>query len=236
MLVPHFIKNDFPFLHQCFVTLLEINGSHAHRLKGLIEKLGILTLIVTDIDAGKKGEGEKARVSGVLPAKGDGQVTTNTTLKDWLPKKSEFDTLVELEFNKKLVEHDPLFAVRVAYQTSVQKTLSGEAGETVEIYPSTFEDSLVLQNLDFFKKLEGNDLTWKFREALSSAPDWNLVASKLYDGLKKGNKASFALDVLGGDGFEDITVPNYISEGLKWLEEKLRANKSDTLHNESKDG
>ncbi len=229
MLVPHFIKNNFPFLHQCFLTLLEINGSHAHRLKDLIEKLGLLTLIVTDIDAGKKGEGEKARTSSVLPAKGDDQVTTNATLKDWLPKKTEFDVLVEMAFNKKQVEHDLLFAVRVAYQTSVQKTLGGQPEKTVDIFPSTFEDSLVLQNVAFFRKLEGNDLTRKFRDALASEPNWNLVASKLYDALKTGSKASFALDVLSGEGFEKITVPNYIAEGLEWLEERLRAKKSDIL-------
>ncbi len=229
MLVPHFIKNRFPFLHQCFVTLLEINGSHAHRLKDLIEKLGLLTLIITDIDAGKKGEGETTRVSGVPPAKGDGQVTTNATLKNWLPKETEFDVLVEMAFDEKLVEHDQLFGVRVAYQIGVETASDGAKEEAATIFPSTFEDSMVLQNVDFFKKLQGNDLTSKIREALASAPDWSAVASKLYEALGKGSKASFALDVLSGDGFEALIVPNYIEEGLKWLEDRLRMNKSDML-------
>lgn len=236
MLVPHFIKNSFPFLHQCFVTLLEINGSHAHRLKDLIEKLGLLTLIITDIDAGKKGAGKKARVSGVLPAKGDSQVTTNATLKSWLPKEPEFDVLVEMAFDKKLVEHDQLFCVRVAYQTGVKKATNDASEETVTIYPSTFEDSMVLQNTDFFKKLQGNDLTSKIREALASAPDWSAVASQLYEALGNGSKASFALDVLGGEGFEGLTVPNYIAEGLKWMEDRLRTNKSDILPEGNEDG
>ena len=236
MLVPHFIKNGFPFLHQCFVTLLEINGSHAHRLKDLIEKLGLLTLIVTDIDAGKKGEGEKARVSSVQPAKGDGQVTTNATLKEWLPKNSEFDALVEMGIEKKVIEHDPLFAVRVAFQTSVAKTLGGGEAKKIEIFPSTFEDSMVLQNVEFFKKLDGNDLTRKIRDALDAAPDWKVTATELYSALDTGSKASFALDILSGDGFESLTVPNYIAEGLKWLENRLRANKSDILSKGDGDG
>ncbi|QPO13258.1 AAA family ATPase [Thalassospira sp. A40-3] len=229
MLVPHFIKNAFPFLHQCYVTLLEINGSHAHRLKDLIEKLGLLCLIVTDIDAGTRGTGKKATVSGVRPAKGDGQVTTNATLKEWLPKESDFDVLIDMAPAGKIAEHDPLFAVRVAYQTSVTKYKDGVPPAEVQVFPSTFEDSMVLQNVDFFKNLQGNDLTRKFRESLDSAPDWNAVAEGLYSALQNGSKASFALDVLSGDGFEGLSVPNYISEGLQWLEERLRVKKSDTL-------
>lgn len=229
MLVPHFIKNSFPFLHQCFVTLLEINGSHAHRLKDLIEKLGMLTLIITDIDAGKKGTGDKARASRVLPAKGVGQVTTNATLKSWLPEESDFDALVEMPFDKKIVEHDQLFSIRVAFQTGVKKTEDNGTEEIETIYPSTFEDSMVLQNVDYFKYLDGTDLTKKIADACTLAPDWSAVASSLYEALESGSKASFALDVLSGDGFEDLTVPNYIAEGLGWLEGRLRTNKSDIL-------
>ncbi len=236
MLVPHFIKNGFPFLHQCYVTLLEINGSHAHRLKDLIEKLGLLTLIVTDIDAGKKGTGEKARVSGVRPLKGDSQVTTNATLKDWLPKESKLDVLIDMAPDGKLVEHDPLFSVRVAYQTSVIKNQGGQPPAEIQVLPSTFEDSMVLQNIDFFKKLKGNDLTRKFREDLEAVPDWDTVTENLYNTLQAGSKASFALDVLSGDGFERLNVPNYISEGLKWLEDRLRVKKSDVLLTEGADG
>lgn len=235
MLVPHFIKTGFPFLHQCYVSLLEINGSHAHRLKDLIEKLGLLTLIITDIDAGKKGTGEKARIFGVRPLKGDGQVTKNATLKEWLPRESELDTLIDLAPAGKIVEHDPLFSVRVAYQTSVTKSKSRQPCAKVEILPSTFEDSLVLENIDFFKKLQGNDLTRKFRGNLEAVPDWDAVTESLYNSLQAGSKASFAFDVLSGDGFEGLSVPNYISEGLKWLEDRLRVRKSDVLLTEGVD-
>jgi len=236
MLVPHFISNSFPFLHQCFVTLLEINGSYAHRLKELIDKLGLLTLIITDIDAGKKAEGEKSRVKAVRPALGDDQQTTNPTLKDWLPKKSKFDELAKLPLDKKVVEAGPLSAVRVAYQIKIQKKLVGEPASVIEVYPSTFEDSLALENEDYFKSLKGFGMTKKFRDAFSKLPSWDAVAEELYVALEGGNKASFALDVLSGDGFEKITVPDYISEGLQWLEKRLRTNKSDVLPEVGDDG
>lgn len=236
MLVPHFIKNGFRFLHQCFVTLLEINGSHAHRLKPLIEKLGLLTLVVTDIDTGKKLGDENAKVSGAQPAIGEEQVTTNATLKNWIPKKSKFDELANLKFDDKSIDHDHLFAVRVAYQTVVEMPGKDGSASKLKIYPSTFEDSLVLQNIDFFRTLEGNGLTRKIRESIASTTDWNVVAEQLYDALSAGSKASLALDILSGDGFESLAVPNYIAEGLRWLESRLQTNKSDILPEGGKDG
>ncbi|MDR4471398.1 MAG: ATP-dependent endonuclease [Nitrospira sp.] len=50
MLVPNFIRAHYDELNQCYITLLEIGGSHAHRLKPLIDHLGLLTLIITDLD------------------------------------------------------------------------------------------------------------------------------------------------------------------------------------------
>ncbi len=50
MLLPHFIDNHYGQLNQTYISILEINGRHAHRLRGLIEALGIFCLIITDID------------------------------------------------------------------------------------------------------------------------------------------------------------------------------------------
>jgi predicted ATP-dependent endonuclease of OLD family len=53
ILVPHFVRtrSDYDFLKRRYVTWLEIGGSHAHRLRTLIDNLGLNTLIITDIDA-----------------------------------------------------------------------------------------------------------------------------------------------------------------------------------------
>ncbi|WP_315819412.1 TOPRIM nucleotidyl transferase/hydrolase domain-containing protein [Paraflavitalea speifideaquila] len=50
MLVPYFIKHHYPDLAKCYIALLEIGGSHSHTLKPLLQDLGIITLIITDID------------------------------------------------------------------------------------------------------------------------------------------------------------------------------------------
>lgn len=52
ILVPSFIKKSG--LDSYYISVIEINGRHAHSFRSLIEKLGIATLIVTDIDATEK--------------------------------------------------------------------------------------------------------------------------------------------------------------------------------------
>jgi len=80
MLLPNFIRAKYDTLNQCYITLLEIGGSHAHRLKPLIDHLGLLTLIITDLDTLDRTGG-----ISVQPAKGAGQKTGNATLRNWLP-------------------------------------------------------------------------------------------------------------------------------------------------------
>lgn len=80
MMLPNFIKNDFQRLHQDYITILEAGGSHAHKLKSLMDTLGPTILIIIDLDA-RKGE-------AVQPEIGEEQVTNNDTLKSWRPRKS----------------------------------------------------------------------------------------------------------------------------------------------------
>ena len=39
MLLPHFMRSKYPKLYQRYITILGVNGRHAHRLSPLIEKL-----------------------------------------------------------------------------------------------------------------------------------------------------------------------------------------------------
>jgi predicted ATP-dependent endonuclease of OLD family len=122
MLLPNFIRAHYDELNQCYITLLEIGGSHAHRLKSLIDHLGLLTLIVTDLDTLDKTGGVS-----VQPAMGAGQKTNNATLKTWVPRTDDVDVLLKAPVSTKIQSQteDELFAVRVAYQTPVTVTLPG---------------------------------------------------------------------------------------------------------------
>ena len=225
MLVPNFIRRYHEYLTQCYVTLMEINGSHAHRLKPLIDALGLLTLVISDLDAGEK---TKNGVTSKLPSRNTGLVTSNATLKQWAPKVEDVDGLLSASSDKKIVEGDQLFAVRVAYQTPVSIPNAAGTG-TEEALPSTFEDSLAFENLDFFSKLEGNGLAKKFATAINTQKGAEAIGQAFFAALDDGKKAEFALDILWSKDFNDVRCPKYICDGLKWLEGRLQTKQVDVL-------
>lgn len=222
MLGPHFIRNSYKTLHKRYVTLLEIGGSHAHRLRRLIEKLHLPTLIVTDLDPAEATKGWPK----TIPGRGAGHVTRNPTLRGWLPRVTKLDDLLDLSPDRKIDQKSALFAVRVAYQTPIIVSVKDAEEEAIA---STFEDALVYQNLDAFRNLKGKGLIKKFRDAITGSGDLAELSEKLRDALKGGQKAEFALDILFSDDVNDLAPPAYIAEGLKWLQSHLETTKVDQL-------
>jgi hypothetical protein len=128
--------------------------------------------------------------------------------------------LLDLSDTAKAHQIDELFAVRVAYQTPVDVMLP-KTGQTIEALPNTFEDSLVLTNADHFAQKTGRGLLRKFSKALNDSDSPAALGKKLFDALRDGDKAEFALNVLGDPDFPSLQMPAYMSEGLAWLEGKL---------------
>src|SRR5699024_11053058 len=95
LLIPYFIKENFSVLDSLYISILEIGGSHAHRLKPLIEELGLLTLIITDLDSAN--ENSNNRLEKAVPERGINQKTKNKTLKSWLPCKENIDELLDCD-------------------------------------------------------------------------------------------------------------------------------------------
>jgi predicted ATP-dependent endonuclease of OLD family len=216
MMVPHFIKNKFESLSSKYLSILEIGGSHAHTLRPLIDDLGIITLIITDLDSANSED------ESVQTKKGEGLKTGNSTLKKWHPKEENIDTLLDLEDIKKVTD-DGL--VRIAYQTEVHiaKNIFDKHKHTV--YPYTFEDSLAFSNLKTFKgKRIGNKFARKIYDAFNSGKNLDKIAEELFGYLKKngGAKAEFALDLLFYQDPENIDIPLYIEEGFQWLDKKIK--------------
>ncbi|RZI62553.1 MAG: ATP-dependent endonuclease [Rubrivivax sp.] len=225
MLIPNFIRAHYQVLHQSYVTLLEIGGSHAHRLRPLIDHLGLSTLIVTDLDS-LTGTGG----SSVQPALGAGQKTNNATLKTWVPELDDIDALMGAAPAAKTISDadDTLFAVRAAYQIPVDVTMPGATAKETA-YPYTFEDALVFENMDFFATFAGPGLNAKFRTAIANGGGVAAVGASMFEALKDGKKAEFALDVLMADEFNSLKVPTYIAEGLEWLLEQMKKKQVEIL-------
>jgi predicted ATP-dependent endonuclease of OLD family len=216
ILIPHFIREHFPLLNRRYISLLEIGGSHAHRLKSLIETLGLTTLIITDLDAS-----DKDSATAVPVRRGAEQVTSNPTLRNWLPKRETIDELLALTEQEKEWRRDALFAVRVAYQLPSQLQLG--QSETQEVIPHTFEDALILGDTGYFESLDGRGLTSKVSKTVKTKRPATELAQALFNEIRKDctRKAEFALDIMSAEKFKELAVPKYISEGLQWLQDRF---------------
>lgn len=216
MLLPHFIKKHFPTLDHRYLTILEVGGSHAHSFKPLIEDLALTTLIITDIDTRSV------------------QITSNPTLKEWLPRKEKLEDLLKASADDKtFVNKEANFSIRVAYQTPVRIELD-PSSPAIDIAPNTFEDALLYANVEIFKALEGKGLIKKFRSALAENKTADDLRAAVLKALETGNKAEFALEILFHKDPQEFNVPVYIGEGLKWLEEQFTRNEEEPAKNDNK--
>lgn len=240
ILIPHFIKNGFVKLNRSYVTLLEIGGSHAHRLRPLIEHLGLTTLIITDLDSVESTGRQKA----TPPVRGCNQLSGNATLKSWHPKLNQLDALIDLPAcDKEMSGNMPLFSIRVAYQTPIKVKIAQGDNEK-EALARTFEDALVFENLGLFKTLTDitlsdlGTLIRSFKNALNTKQiEVGTLSAELFKALEKGDKAEFALDLLYlGDALLKLKIPAYVHEGLVWIEKQLEANQPNILPPEGLEG
>lgn len=216
ILVPHFVRKreQYEYLRRCYITWLEIGGSHAHRLKSLLEHLGLNTLIITDLDA------KDAAGASVPPVRGSSLKSRNETLKTWVPAVEDLDTLLDKKPGE-IVLNDPSgYGIRVAYQQPISTKFKSK--EDKEALANTFEDALVYENLDLFQKMGGTGLMGRIRKSLDAASDLGDLAPRMRADLAKGGKAEFIMDLLDSDEIDTMKVPAYIDGGLRWLGAQLK--------------
>ena len=122
--------------------------------------------------------------------------------------------LTDKEFNS---------SIRISYQNPIEIVYNGEKQECLT---STFEDSIIYSNLDIFTGIKDTELYLnKISNIINSATGFDDMHQKIYDRIRNSSfkKAEFALDLLYEIDPEKIVVPQYIDEGLKWLESQLSA-------------
>ena len=224
ILVPSFLVKAG--LDSYYISVIEVNGRHAHSFRKLIEKIGIATLIVTDIDATetKVGEDGKERHPSVLTAKGKGYKTGNPSIKSWLPGKEQIDDLLALDEKEKLVNN-----VRIAFQTPVNVKWDKNKDDLTEVCPYTFEDALIFTNLELFRQegLKKMGAITTIANLLRHSDSANELQNKIFEKLESKSgfqKADFAISLLYKDDFADLIAPVYIQEGLEWMKSYLDSN------------
>ena len=227
ILVPRFIqKMD---LDAYYISIIEVNGSHANSFLNLIEKLGIPTLIVTDIDATQEErdeEGKKHKKS-VVPELGKGYKTRNASIKSWIEETDSIDALLSLPNEDKIKKN-----VRIAYQTPIEVKWIREPKENFTVYPYTFEDALIMKNLLLFHndELKKMGTITTIVNLIKSSESVAILQQKILEKLRpNGNfqKADFANQLLYAEDFDELEAPVYIQEGLEWIKENLDKNGQD---------
>lgn len=236
MLVPLFIERDFPELAKKYVSFLDIGGSHAHRLRPLVERLGIPTIVITDLDPVVPTMNAKGRVvrSAVHIAGQTNLECGNDTLTSWHPKQVEFQV-----YGKPTPAHlewisDSGVKVRFAWQLPVLAAS--------DQWPSSFEDSLILSNIDWFKALaeETDPITGekvKHRGTLAKViglvldhSDHGELVKELHAMLRGSfNKGDFAATLFERlNAGQALECPAYITDALTWLSCQLNITAGET--------
>lgn len=243
ILIPQFIKDRFEQLYRRYISYIEIEGNYVHIFRPLIEILGIDTLIITDLDSVDQS-GKKQQ-----PKKGVKQISSNPVINTWLfDDKKTIDILINLKEEER-VRTLPSTSSKVyfAFQQEINvdfSRLDGGfnkkfVGQTI---PRTFEDALLINNLEFIAQLpekidtlptkeksqlnkvvmiykNSNDLT-KLMESFYTGlnPDVKLV-----QGIGNITKAELALELLFiCDTNYTLNPPKYIELGLDWLNNRLK--------------
>lgn len=222
LLLPLVIERFVPDLRSCHLTILEVGGAFAYRFENLLGFLGLPTLVITDLDsvtaaaAAPLGD-EEATTGTACTVDTLDAVTSNQTLKQWLPKIGIIEDLLAAGIDAKApVTEDGLPGlVRVAYQTS--ETISWQ-GATELRAGRTLEEAFALRNLSWTQSADGKQLGLKIPKATELSI--KELHDKLFTRVKNFDKTSFALSVIAT---ADPTweSPDYIVEGLEWLREKL---------------
>lgn len=231
LLLPLIIERFVPELRSCHLTILEVGGAFAHKFEKLLAFLGLVSLVVTDLDSVQapstdqtdtdEADTEDADTGGDAQAKAScpvhtaGAMTSNQTLKQWIPKASSIADLLSKDAQSK-TSSDAAGKVRVAYQTKETVRWQGSSEERAG---RTLEEAFALQNLDWTQSAEGKYLGLQIAKAAHKSI--SELHDALYTRVKNFDKTQFALGVISAVE-QKWECPRYIVEGLIWLVDNLK--------------
>lgn len=209
MLLPLMINKVSPSLNNNYISILEVGGAYTHKFKDLLKFIKVKTLVITDIDSVNPDNKRKACATNTLNS-----VTSNATLKNWIPQKTLINDLnsvkVEGKFDGNLI--------RVCYQVK-------ECEENIHVARS-LEESIINKNLDFFKNKfnglddQGLEIEIEVKSKFELLKNENLVDDiDIYTlSPNSDEKSQFTFDLMTFKSETlDWEVPLYIREGLEWL-------------------
>lgn len=203
LLMNTMIEKSAPSLQRNYLTVLEVGGAYAYRFASLLEFLGLPYLIITDLDSVDPSERRT-----VCRADVNGSVSSNNSLKFFL-NKSTISDLIELKPEEQILANGTCY---VAFQKPI--SVHGYDSSN-SMYGRTFEEAFVYQNIQLFRE---NQIGLGI--GFPASKDFEAEYEAVFERVKSSSfkKTEFALDVASSTA--DWVTPQYIVDGLRWLEEK----------------
>lgn len=196
LVLPAMIRKVAPDLLFEYISVIEVGGAYAVKFKQLVEFLNLQTLVITDLDSADPGGRHKKVATSTVDA-----ITTNVTLKNWLPKSTKISELLARADADKV--HD---RVRIAYE--VPETEGAATGRS-------FEEAFILANADQLAAATGLASARIFQADDKNQLDGSAIRADSYNIAERiDSKSDFAFDIIK---LGDWTTPRYIAEGLTWL-------------------
>lgn len=208
LLIPLYIEKS-PELNHRYISVFNINGAHGKVYEKLIHTLKIPTLMITDLDI-KRSSSDDDSIDFEQCQSLQSVETTNQTLL-YFRGTSELTGITE----DYIIQNN----LYIAYQG---KKING-------YYATSFEEAFILHNYDnvilnkvlislkkeIYKQIIMND---DYKQNKLNSYKWQVKLSKA-----KGNFANkLFFEIITAENDKDIPeLPEYISNGLKWIEESL---------------
>lgn len=202
LLLPKMIEKAVPSLRTKYLSILEVGGAYAHRFEGLLNFLNIPYLVITDLDS-VDSAGQHPACQGNQA----GALTSNASLKKFFGVSKVQDLLALTKEQKVDEDKDRCVAFQVGITVE-------EGDESLQMIPRTVEEAFAYHNFALFRD---GDLSVGVGLPVGLAE----VYQKIYERVKSSGfkKTDFALDVMASEA--DWVTPEYIAEGLHWLEQRL---------------
>ncbi|MBB5633639.1 putative ATP-dependent endonuclease of OLD family [Cryobacterium mesophilum] len=202
LVLPAMIMASASDLAHQYVSVIEVGGAYAVKFRPLLEFINVQTLVITDIDS-VAAEGNHPKV----PVKTTGAITSNVTLKTWLPSRTTIADLLVASDDAKLDRK-----ARVAYQIAeIGRTECGRS----------FEEAFILANAEALATASQTLSTSRlFLDENGECFSAEVIRERAYEIAKQiDSKSDFAFDALK---IPNWVTPRYISEGLEWLAPQSR--------------
>jgi len=239
LLLPVMIEKEAVFLRSACLSILEVGGAFGHRFKSLIEFLGLVALVITDIDSvalvagATENEDEDTEFevpnteSGQAPVKRTGKtclpsaagaLTSNQTLIQWLPKSRRSQNCSILMMPPRYRKRREATASKYASRIKFLPMLLG-AGRWRAYAAEHSKKRSASKNAEWCQAQPQRHIGLKLQTNPESPADLASALHKRVTG-RSFDKTKFALGVLT-ELPANWRVPLYIKQGLQWLVDEV---------------